>query len=68
MQNARSKSSFRLWLTFLKMLNWAEPVDITETFGSADLLGKGSHRAVFDVSDNNYRMICNYYFRRTSVD
>jgi mRNA interferase HigB len=38
LQNARSRSSFRLWLTFLKLADWNEPGDITRTFGSADLL------------------------------
>ena len=66
-QNARSRSSFRLWLTFLKMADWAEPGDITETFGSADLLGNGSDRVVFDIAGNNYRMICKYHFGVTRV-
>ncbi|MCY7310556.1 MAG: type II toxin-antitoxin system HigB family toxin [Chitinophagaceae bacterium] len=67
LQNARSRSSFRLWLTFLKMAYWAEPGDITETFGSADLLGNGSDRVVFDIAGNNYRMICKYHFGVTRV-
>ena len=62
LQNARSRSSFRLWLTFLKMADWAEPGDIAETFGSADLLINGSDRVVFDIAGNNYRMICKYPF------
>jgi mRNA interferase HigB len=68
-QNARSRSSFRLWLTFLKMADWTEPGDITETYGSADLLGGGSNRVVFDIAGNNYRMVCQYHFgvRRVHV-
>ena len=61
LQNARSRSSFRLWLTFLKLADWNEPGDITKTFGSADLLGNGSDRVVFDIAGNNYRMICKYH-------
>lgn len=61
-QNARSRSSFRLWLTFLKTADWVEPGDILQTFGSADLLGNGSDRVVFNIAGNNYRMICKYHF------
>jgi mRNA interferase HigB len=67
LQNARSRSSFSLWLTFLKMADWSEPGDITKTFGSADLLGDGSDRVVFDIAGNNYRMICKYHFGVTRV-
>lgn len=66
-QNARSRSSFKLWLTFLKMADWTEPGDITETFRLADLLGNGSDRVVFDIAGNNYRMICKYHFGATRV-
>lgn len=37
------------------------------TFGSLDLLGKGSSRAVFNVGGNNYRIICKYRFGITMV-
>ena len=47
--NARSKSSFRLWLTNLKYSDWEQPRDIIATFGVADLLGNGSNRVVFDI-------------------
>ncbi len=67
LQNARSRSSFRLWLTVLKLTDWVVPGDITETFGSADLLGNGSDRVVFDIAGNNYRMICKYHFGVTRV-
>lgn len=61
-QHPRSRSSFRLWLTLIKMADWNVPGDITETFGSADLLGNGSDRVVFDIAGNNFRMICKYHF------
>ena len=66
-QNARSRSSFRLWLASLKRADWTEPGDIAETFGSADLLGDGSNRTVFDIAGNNYRIICKYHFGVTRV-
>lgn len=67
LEQARSKSSFRIWLTLLKHANWQEPKDILALYGSADLLGNGSNRVVFDIGGNNYRMICKYHFGRTKV-
>jgi mRNA interferase HigB len=61
-QNARSRSSFQEWLTKLKYADWENPEDIQATFSSADLLGNGSDRVVFDIGGNNYRMICKYWF------
>lgn len=60
--NARSKPSFANWLTAVKYADWNAPSDIKRTFGSADLLGNGSNRVVFDIGGNNYRMICKYAF------
>jgi len=36
--------------------------EIISTFNSADILGKGSNRVVFNIGGNNYRIICKYYF------
>jgi mRNA interferase HigB len=66
-QNARSRNSFRLWLTLLKQADWNEPKDIAATFGSMDLLGNGTNRVVFDIAGNNYRMICKYHFGITAI-
>lgn len=67
LQNARSRNSFRIWLTFLKQADWNEPGNIAETFGTADLLGNGCSRVVFNIAGNNYRMICKYKFGLTRV-
>lgn len=67
LSNARSRSSFKIWLTNLKFANWDEPNDILATYGSADLLGNGSSRVVFDIGGNNYRMIAKYLFGQTKV-
>lgn len=61
-KNARSKASFELWLSILKRTDWNEPNEIISTFNSADILGKGSDRIVFNIGGNNYRMICKYHF------
>jgi len=65
--HAPGKSSFENWLTALKYADWAKPEDIRQTFGSADLLGNGSDRVVFNIGGNNYRMICKYYFGTVNI-
>ncbi|SDG41836.1 mRNA interferase HigB [Dyadobacter soli] len=62
LDHARSKSSFKNWLTNLKTARWQAPEEIRETYPSADILGNGSDRVVFDIAGNNYRMICKYFF------
>ena len=66
-ENARSKSSFNKWLSIIKYADWNQPSNIQKTFGSADLLGGGSDRVVFDVGGNTYRMICKYFFGEKQV-
>lgn len=65
--NARSRSSFRLWLLSLKGADWNSPEDTLGTFGSADLLGKGCDRVAFNIGGNNYRMICHHVFGEKEV-
>lgn len=60
--HASGKSSFENWLSIIKYADWDEPDDIKKTFGTADLLGNGSERVVFDIGGNNYRLIAKYYF------
>ena len=67
LQNARSRSSFRIWLAYLKRADWNKPGDIADTYGSADLLGNGSNRVVFDIAGNHYRMICKYHLGITRL-
>lgn len=65
--NAGSSIPFIEWLSKAKKADWEKPADIKKTFPSADLLGKGSSRVVFDIGGNNYRMICKYAFGEISV-
>jgi len=51
----------------LKIADWNTPADIKKTFASADLLGNGSNRVVFDVGGNKFRIICKYSFGETQV-
>lgn len=66
-KNARSRSSFEVWLSIIKQVNWNEPKDIISTFNSADILGESSNRVVFNIGGNNYRIICKYFFGKTKV-
>ncbi len=67
LKNSRSRASFEIWLSIIKRVDWKEPNEIISTFNSADILGKGSNRVVFNIGGNNYRMICKYHFGETKV-
>ena len=60
--HAPGRKSFEFWLSTIKFADWDSPGDIQQTFGTADLLGKGSDRVVFDIGGNTYRLIAKYYF------
>jgi mRNA interferase HigB len=60
--NAGSRGPFTVWLTELRKCDWNKPENIREIFSSADLLGNGTNRVVFDIGGNLYRMICEYLF------
>ncbi|HUC80957.1 MAG TPA: type II toxin-antitoxin system HigB family toxin [Flavisolibacter sp.] len=62
-----SKAGFEEWLAKVKLADWKVAEHIQATFGSADLLGGGSERVVFNIGGNSYRMICRYKFARTMV-
>jgi len=67
LKNARSKVSFEDWVSKVKFADWSVPEDIKRTFNAADLLGKSSHRVVFNIGGNTYRMICKYAFGENEV-
>ena len=66
-KHSGSKNSFNEWLSKIKFADWKIPGDIKKTFSSADLLGSGSFRVVFDIAGNNFRMICKYGFGRNEL-
>lgn len=66
-KNPQGKVSFERWLSIIKSADWSEPNDIISTFKTADILGKGSKRVVFNIGGNNYRMICRYHFGEKQV-
>ena len=66
-EHAGSKVSFEEWLSKIKLADWNLPADIKDMFPSADLLGRGSFRVVFDIAGNRFRMICKYGFGENEV-
>jgi len=66
-KQARGKSSFTIWVTQLRYVEWESPADIISTFSAADLIGNGTNRVVFNVGGNTYRVICKYYFGKRQV-
>jgi len=66
-ENVQSKKAFETWLSIVKRADWNNPQDIVKTFNSADILGKGSNRVVFNIGGNKYRIICQYYFGKQKV-
>jgi mRNA interferase HigB len=60
--HASGRRAFENWLKTTKYADWDTPEDIQLTFGSVDLLGNRSNRAVFNIGGNNYRVICKYHF------
>lgn len=67
LENSGSKKAFEDWLSKIRIADWEIPGNMKLTFNSADLLGKSSHRVVFDIGGNNYRLICKYAFGDNEV-
>lgn len=66
-KHADTKASCEDFIGKIKSADWDKADDIKKTFGSADILGNGSYRAVFNIGGNNHRFICKYRFGNTSV-
>jgi mRNA interferase HigB len=54
LKNARSRASFEVWFSIIKRADWNAPNEIISTFNSADILGNGSERVVFNIGGNNF--------------
>lgn len=65
--NTQSRASFEIWFSIIRRAEWRKPQDIISTFNSADILGDGSNRVVFNIGGNNYRMICRYQFGTSNI-
>lgn len=66
-KHAESKASCMDFISKIESADWDKPEDIKKTFASADNLGDGSSRVVFNIGGNNHRIICKYRFGNTSV-
>ncbi len=66
-KNANGRASFEIWLSMIKHADWNEPKEIISTFNSADILGGGSDRVIFNIGGNNFRLICKYHFGKTKA-
>jgi len=66
-ENAQSRVAFEAWLSIIKWAEWDIPSDMITTFNSADLLGNGSNRVIFNIGGNSYRMICKYFFGDSKI-
>jgi len=51
----------------LKNADWENANDIKEPYGTADLIGKRSSRVIFNIGENNYRMIYKYHFGKNNI-
>ena len=66
-KHPNSGPAFASWTEQVKYADWAMPGDILKTFGSADILGNGSNRIIFNIAGNNYRLICSSRFGQKDV-
>lgn len=56
-RNIQSRAPFESWLTSIRDADWDTPHDMLTTFSSANMLGKGSKRVVFNIGGNNSPLI-----------
>jgi mRNA interferase HigB len=66
-QNSNSTIPIKEFLSKLKNSDWNQPNDIKSTFNSADILGKGTDRVIFNIGGNDYRLICKYHFGKYRI-
>ena len=66
-KNSQSRIALKNWMNKVQHANWNTPHSIKESFSSADFLGKGTERVVFNIGGNQYRMICRYHFGKFRV-
>lgn len=62
-----AKSGLKNWLRIINGSNWSKPSDILKSANSADIIGKGTNRVVFNIGGNKTRCICTYSFGSTFV-
>ena len=66
-KNTQSRTAFEVWYSIIKRADWNAPSNIVSTFNSADILGRGLERVIFNIGGNKYRVICRYHFGKSLV-
>ena len=52
----------------LKEVEWTNPNDVLNTFNTADILKcTNGNRIIFNIGGNKYRLICGYYFGKSTI-
>ena len=64
---SQSRASLNLWVEAIEQADWNVAIDMLQTFTSADLLGNGSNRVVFDIGGNRFKIIGRYHFDEAMV-
>ena len=62
---SKAEQPLKSWIAFTKKASWSNPVEVKETFNSADQL-KGS-RFIFDIKGNTFRIVAKINYRRQIV-
>lgn len=65
--NPGAEAGFKNWLKVIHGSSWCLPSDILKSFNSADIIGKGTKRVVFNIGGNKHRCICTYYFGKEFI-
>jgi len=61
------RSTFGEWLSRTKHGRFSCLADLKDGLGPLTLLGKDSHRIVFNIGQNSFRLICIYVFDRQCI-
>lgn len=62
-----AESGLKNWLKIINGSRWYLPSDILKSFNSADIIGKGTKRVVFNIGGNKHRCICTYSFGKEFI-
>lgn len=62
-----AESGLRNWQRILNGSNWNVPSDILKSINTADIIGGGTNRVVFNIGGNKFRCICTYSFGKAFV-
>jgi len=64
-KHPETETGLKVWVQKVKKAKWEKPADILETFANARPIGDG--RAIFNINKNDYRLIVQVNYDRSSV-